>query len=94
MPAELAKRLTARAKASGVKRSQVVREALQAWLDAAPASETVSETVLERASTQRSAPVVGVRERIGSYIGAVSLDRASAERDALAKRLRAHNWRE
>lgn len=81
VPAELARRLTAQAKASGVKRSQVVREALHAWLDAPPSS------------AHRSAPV-GVRERIASYVGAVSLDRASGERDALVQQLRAHNWRE
>lgn len=81
VPAELAKRLSDRARAAGVKRSQVVREALQAWLDM-PASGPVS------------APVVGVRERIGSYVGAVRLDRASGERDALVRQLRAHNWRE
>jgi len=82
VPAALARRLDARAKATGVKRSQVVREALHAWLDAAPAP------------VPPSASVVGVRERIGSYFGAVLLGRASGERDALARQLRAHNWRE
>ena len=78
VPADLAQRLQARAQAAGVKRSQVVREALQAFLAAPPdAPRTTS-----------------VRERLGPYIGALSLDRASAERDELAGLLRAHNWRE
>lgn len=78
IPSALARRLAARAKATGAKRSQVVREALEAFL-ALPS---------DRPRT------ASVRERIGSYIGAVSLDRPSAERDDLARRLRSHNWRE
>ena len=78
IPSALARRLTAHAKATGVKRSQVVREALQAFLEFPPDRPRTSS----------------VRERIGSYIGAVSLDRPSAERDDLARRLRSHNWRE
>lgn len=78
VPADLARRLAARAKAAGVKRSQVVREALQAWLDTSAEPPRVS----------------GVRERIAPYVGALSLDRASLERDDLARRLRSHNWRE
>ena len=78
IPTALARRLAAHAKATGAKRSQVVREALQAFLEL-PADRPRSPSV---------------RERIGSYIGAVSLDRPSAERDDLARRLRSHNWRE
>ena len=78
VPADLARRLAARARATGVKRSQVVREALQAFLAAAPEPPRTAS----------------VRERLGPYIGAVSLDRAGAERDDLARRLRSHNWRE
>ncbi len=78
VPVELARKLDERARASGVKRSQVVREALHAFLDAAP--------VPARATS--------VRERLAPYIGAVSLDHATAERDELARRLRSHNWRE
>ena len=78
VPADLARRLAARAKATGAKRSQVVREALQAFL-----------------AVPREAPrSTSVRERLGVYIGAVSLDRPSTERDDLAQRLRSHNWRE
>ena len=78
VPAELARRLAARAKATGLKRSHVVREALQAFLQSPPD--------VPRSTT--------VRERIGSYVGAVSLDGPSVERDELARRLRSHNWRE
>jgi metal-responsive CopG/Arc/MetJ family transcriptional regulator len=76
IPADLARALAARARATGVKRSQVVREALRAFLGA-PAS-----------------PAAAVHERIGRYVGAVSLGRPERERDALTERLRAHNWRE
>ena len=78
VPTDLARRLAARAKSTGMKRSHVVREALQAFLESPPAAA--------RPTT--------VRERIGSYVGAVSLDGPSAERDALARQLRSHNWRE
>ena len=78
VPADLAKRLAARARQTGVKRSQVVREALQAFL-----------------ATGMEAPrTTSVRERLAPYIGAVSLDAPSVERDDLARRLRSHNWRE
>ena len=78
VPADLARRLAARAKAAGVKRSQVVREALQAFLSSTPE--------LPRTNS--------VRERLAPYIGAVTLDAPSTERDELARRLREHNWRE
>ena len=78
VPAELARRLAARARANGVKRSQVVREALQAFL--ATGAEPPRTT--------------SVRERLAPYIGAISLDAPSLERDDLARRLRSHNWRE
>ncbi len=78
VPAELARRLAARAKASGVKRSQVVREALLAYLASAPDQPRTTS----------------VRERLAPYLGAVTLDAPSTERDELAQRLRSHNWRE
>jgi hypothetical protein len=77
IPADLARLLASRARAKGVKRSQLVREALQAYFSVQPAE----------------APASSVRERIGSYVGAVSLDHAALERDALTRQLRAHNWR-
>ncbi len=78
VPADLARRLAARAKATGAKRSQLVREALQAYLG----------------SSIEPPRTTSVRERLEPYIGAVSLDRPSLERDDLARRLRSHNWRE
>ena len=78
VPAELARRLATRARATGVKRSHLVREALLAYLG--PVAERPRST--------------SVRERLEPYIGAVSLDRPSLERDDLARRLRSHNWRE
>ena len=77
VPATLARKLAARARAQGVKRSHVVREALAAFLDQPAAAP----------------PVRTVRERIGPYVGSITLDHAASERDLLAKRLRAHNWR-
>ena len=76
IPPDLAKALAARARATGVKRSQVVREALRAFLGSP------------------MAPTAAVHERIGRYVGAVSLSGPDRERDALTERLRAHNWRE
>ena len=78
VPADLAKRLATRAKLTGVKRSQVVREALQAFL----------------AIGVEAPRTTSVRERLEPYIGAVSLDAAGLERDELTQRLRSHNWRE
>ena len=56
VPADLARRLAARAKATGLKRSHVVREALQAFLQSPPD--------VPRSTT--------VRERIGSYVRRVA----------------------
>ncbi|MFI5310409.1 MAG: ribbon-helix-helix protein, CopG family, partial [Gemmatimonadales bacterium] len=78
LPRELARRLAQRARAAGVKRSMVVREALAAYL-AVPAVQP---------------PARSVQERIGKYIGSVTLDRAAIERDEMARRIREHNWRE
>ena len=78
LPAALARQLDQRARAAGVKRSQLVREAIAAYLrtDAEP----------------RTAPAV--REQVAPFLGALQLDRKAAERDELTRRLRRHNWRE
>ena len=68
LPADLARRLGQRARARGIKRSVIVREALEAFLAAVPA-------------------------RLAPLVGAVKLNRAAIERDALARQLRDHNWR-
>jgi predicted transcriptional regulator len=81
LPTALARQLDQRARAAGVKRSQLVREALAAYLSVDPAG-----------TASRSA--AAVHERIAPFLGALQLDRKAAERDELARRLRRHNWRE
>jgi predicted DNA-binding protein len=86
LPRELARQLSHRARTAGVKRSAIVREALEAFLGAPPAPESARE----------------VRERLAPFVGAVKLSRGTGagagagagERDALLRQLRAHNWRE
>ena len=82
LPRELARQLGHRAVTAGVKRSVIVREALEAFLGAPPARESARE----------------VRERLAPFVGAVKLTRGAcagaAERDTLLRQLRAHNWRE
>ncbi len=78
LPRELARQLGQRARRAGVKRSAIVREALEAFLGAPPVAESARE----------------VRERLAPFVGAVKLTRGAGERDALLRQLRAHNWRE
>jgi predicted DNA-binding protein len=84
LPRELARQLGKRARTAGVKRSAIVREALEAFLGTPPAPESARE----------------VRERLAPFVGAVKLTRGTGagagagERDALLRQLRAHNWRE
>jgi len=81
LPTTLARQLDQRARAAGIKRSQLVREALAAYL-----SVDATDTTARSASA--------VHERIAPFLGALQLDRKAAERDELARRLRRHNWRE
>jgi hypothetical protein len=78
LPGDLARRLDSRAREAGVKRSAVVREALIAFLGPDGAP----------------GKPLAVRERLAPFIGAIRLDRPALERDALARQLREHNWRE
>ena len=78
IPRELVRALRRTADERGVPKSQLVREALQAYL-MAPAPG-------------RSAEPLPAHAR--SLIGSVRLDRAAAERDELAARIRRHNWRD
>jgi len=80
LPAALARQLDQRARAAGVKRSQLMREALAAYLS------------IDTDAGARS--TAAVHERIAPFLGALQLDHKSAERDDLARRLRQHNWRE
>ena len=75
---DLAGRLDSRSRAAGVKRSAIVRAALEAYLGTA-----------EPAADRRS-----VRERMAPYVGILVDLPPHSERDELARTLRAHNWRE
>lgn len=80
LPSALARQLDQRARAAGVKRSQLVRDALAAYLSV-------------DTDTGARSPAA-VHERIAPFLGALQLDHKAAERDDLARRLRQHNWRE
>lgn len=73
----LATRLDAQATRAGVKRSAVVRAALDAYLP--PSTEPAD---------RRS-----VHERMAPYVGILGGGSRTAERDDLERTLRAHNWR-
>ena len=78
LPKALARALAGRARRRGVPKSLLVREAVQAYLGEPFAGERPA----------------GVWERIAPFAGSVRSDRARDEQDALARRLRQHNWRE
>ena len=78
LPREVARVLARRARERGVPKSQLVREALTNYL----------------ASAGAETGPIDARQRIAPFVGAVTLDRAAVERDALARRIRRHNWRE
>lgn len=78
LPRDVARLLARRARERGVPRSQLVREAVAVYL-ARPAAETGP---------------IDRRQRIAPYVGAVTLDPAAIERDALARQIRRHNWRD
>jgi len=77
LPREVALALARRARERRVPRSRLVREALEAYLGTA------------------GAPAAGIspRQRIAPFVGALALDRAAIERDALARQIRRRNWR-
>ena len=75
LPGALGRMLAQRAREQGVPKSQLVREALEAYLATA--------TAVPGAAWQAVAPLVG----------SLALDRARSGRDALARQMRAHNWR-
>ena len=72
----IAAALERQAKLRGVPKSQVVREALAAYLVGAPADDSAAAW-----------------DRVVPMVGSLALDRAAIDRDALARQLRAHNWR-
>ena len=78
LPRELARALGRAARQRRVPKSQLVREAIQGYLAAA----------------ETDAGPIDAWQRIAPFVGSVQLDSAAAERDALIKQIRAHNWRE
>lgn len=78
IPAALARVLARRARERGVPKSQLVREALRGYLDAAAPP----------------GPTPDARAAVERFRGSAPLDRAAIEADALARQMRAHNWRE
>jgi len=75
LPRALTQALARVARERGVPKSQVVREALQAYLIDTPADPDVAW------------------HRVAPMVGSVELDAAQIERDALARQIKAHNWR-
>ncbi|HEX9581649.1 MAG TPA: CopG family transcriptional regulator [Gemmatimonadales bacterium] len=78
LPREVARALTRCARERGVPKSLLVREALAAYL----------------ATPGAAAGAGDARARITPFLGVVALDRSGLEREALARRIREHNWRE
>lgn len=78
LPKALARLLAARARARGVSKSVVVREALERHL--MPNDDDTGALVL--------------RERSTPYLGALRLDRSSESGDSVTGLIRARNWRE
>jgi predicted transcriptional regulator len=78
LPREVALALARRARERRVPKSRLVREALEAYLGTAAAPAS------------RDVPPL---QRIAAFVGALALDRAALERDALARQIRRRNWR-
>jgi predicted transcriptional regulator len=77
LPHEIARALARRAQERRVPKSLVVREALEAYLGTSGAG----------------AEGVDARHRIAPFVGALTLDRAAIDRDAIARQIRRRNWR-
>jgi metal-responsive CopG/Arc/MetJ family transcriptional regulator len=75
LPRALTQALARVARERGIPKSEVVREALQAYL-------------IDRAADPDAA-----WHRVAPMVGSVQLDAAEIERDALARQVKAHNWR-
>ena len=75
---DLASRLDSRSRMAGVKRSAIVRAALEAYLG----------------GTGTGPGRRSVRERMAPYIGILRDLPPHSDRDEIARTLRAHNWRE
>lgn len=80
LPGSLRRRIARAARARRVPQSQLVREAVESYL----AADTPPDAATSWA-------------RVSHLAGSIELDHSldhSRERDALARQLRAHNWRE
>ena len=80
LPTPLARALSRAARARGVPKSQLVREALELYL-------ANDEPVAARSPAS-------VKERSAPYIGAVRLDAGALAADPDARMIRQRNWRE
>ena len=78
LPTPLARALARVARARGVPKSQLVREALERYL---------AEEEPERSPA-------AVKERSAPYIGSVRLDAGALAHDPTARMIRQRNWRE
>lgn len=78
LPRDLARLLARRARERGLPKSQVVREAIRAYL------------VEQRQEPSNGA----AWERVRHMVGTLELDQQAIERDELARQIRDHNWRE
>jgi predicted DNA-binding protein len=78
LPTPLARALARAARARGVPKSQLVREALERYL-------------AQEEPAQASA---SVKERSAPYIGSVRLDAGALAADAAARMIRQRNWRD
>ena len=79
LPREMLRELERLAKARGVPKSQLVREALERYL-AGPAPGAES-------------PALSVQDRSAPYIGCINLS-GPGDAEAIADRVRRRNWRE
>ncbi len=77
LPRAVARALARRARERQVPKSLLVREALEAYLGAPGGT----------------AEPVDPQVRIAPFVGAVTLDRAAIDRDAIARQIRRRNWR-
>jgi hypothetical protein len=58
-----------------------------------PKAQVVREAIEAYIADKAAATDAGAWQRVESMVGSLSLDRAAQRRDALARQLRAHNWR-
>jgi hypothetical protein len=75
------------ARQRGVPKSQLVREALEAYLTPKPGPADVPATA------PATAPLLSVRDRTAPYIGVINLS-GPGDAEAIADRVRRRNWRE